>query len=146
MTTEEYNSLSKEDRKKVKFKELPKFNKFAVIFFFITVTLLLSTCVGTCISSGSANTGIDSVNLEVTAKFRAERAVKLILKAPSTAEFIEDTKRCWIMPDSTIVVKGAVDAQNSFGVMIRNNYYVKFKWNIDSNKQENWNLVDVKLE
>lgn len=146
MTTEEYNNLSKEDKKKVKFKELPKLNKFAVIFLFTTITLLLSTCVGTCISSNSTSSGIDSTNLEVTAKFRAEKAVKLLLKAPSTAKFAEETKRCWIMPDSTIVIKGAVDAQNSFGAMIRNSYYVKFKWNIDSNKQENWTLVDVKLE
>jgi len=146
MTPVEYNSLSKEDKKKVKFKELPKFNKFAIIFFFISVTLLFATCVGTCVSSDSTSTGLDSIHIEVAAKFRAEKAVKLILKAPSTAEFQEETKRCWIMPDSTIIVKGDVDAQNSFGAMIRNSYFVKFKWSINPNKDENWTLIDVKLK
>jgi len=135
-----------DNKKNVKFKDLPKTNKFAIIFVLALVTLLLVTCVGTCISSDSKSEGIDSIHIEVSAKFRAEKAVKLILKAPSTAQFDNDTKRCWIMPDSTVVVKGAVDAQNSFGAMIRNNYYVKFKWNIDTNKQENWTLIDVKLE
>ena len=135
-----------DNKKKVKFKDLPKFNKFAIIFFFIAVTLLLSTCIVTCISSDSTNTGLDSIHIEVAAKFRAEKVVKLLFKAPSTAKFTDETKRCWIMPDSTIVVKGDVDAQNSFGTMIRNSYFVKFKWSNEPNKDENWTLVDVKLE
>jgi hypothetical protein len=135
-----------DNKKRVELKDLPKSNKFAIIFFLISITLLFATCVGTCISSDSKSEGIDSVHIEITAKFRADKAVKLLLKAPSTAQFDNDTKRCWIMPDSTVVVKGAVDAQNSFGAIIRNSYYVKFKWNIDTNKQENWTLIDVKLE
>lgn len=145
MTSEEFNKLSKEEKGKVKFKELPKFNRFAMVFFFATITLVMATCVGTCISSDDSKE-MDSIHIEVTAKYKAEEAVKTLLKAPSTAEFPSETQRCLIMPDSTVVVEGSVDAQNTFGAMIRNNYYVKFKWYFDSNNDEIWSLIDVKLE
>jgi len=146
MDTKEFNQLSKEEKKNVKFKDFPKLNKFAIIFVFVAVILLMATCIGTCVSSDSTSTGIDSVHLEVTAKFKAEEAVKLLLKAPSTAQFPSENQRCWLLPDSTVVVKGAVDAQNTFGAMIRNSYYAKFKWQIDQNKKETWALIDIKLE
>jgi len=134
------------DKKNVNFKELPRLNKFAIIFVLVSVTLLLATCVGTCVSSSSASTGIDSVHLQVTAKFKSEEAVKQLLKAPSTAQFPSETTNFWLLPDSTVVVKGAVDAQNSYGAMIRNRYYAKFKWKIDQNKQESWSIIDIRLE
>lgn len=56
----------------------------------------------------------------------AERAVKAVLKAPSTAEF----PACWHVEvrrtgPEQYAVHGYVDAQNAYGAKLRNNYVVK---------------------
>lgn len=89
---------------------------------------------------------VDTVALQVRAESNAKTAVKSILKAPSTAEFDNSLIRIWLMPDSSVVVKGAVDAQNSFGAMIRSNFYVRMKWKDDFRDVSNWTLIDAKLE
>ena len=48
--------------------------------------------------------------------------------------------------DSMIIITGSVDAQNTFGSMIRNSYSVKLKWKDDYRKDENWSVLDAKLE
>ena len=148
MTKEEYKNLSKDERKKVKFKDAPTSNKIGFILFLVLVTLLLGTCIGTCgnNNSNSESKGIDTVRLELTARYKMEDAVKSLLRAPSTAKFPDDAQHYWLLQDSTIVVKGSVDAQNSFGAMLRNDYYVKLKWKDDYSKDENWTIIDVKLE
>ena len=71
-----------------------------------------------------------------TLQFIAERMVKQNLKAPSTAKFpgmfeqsayeLRKTK------SGTYIMKGWVDAQNSFGAMIRSDWYVEFRQSGDS--------------
>lgn len=123
-----------------------KFNKFALIFLLATIFLLIITIVGTCVSSDNTSSGIDSIHIESTAIFKTKEAVKKLLKSPTTANFASENQKIWLLPDSSVIVKGTVDAENSYGVMIRNNYFVKFKWNIDQNNNEIWELIDVNLE
>jgi hypothetical protein len=89
---------------------------------------------------------VDTIALQVRAESNAKTAVKLILKAPSTAEFDDANTRIWLFPDSSVVVKGSVDAQNSFGAMLRNNFYVRMKWRGDFREMTNWTVIDAKLE
>ena len=54
--------------------------------------------------------------------------VKQVLKAPSTAKFDEGTFK-YYKQDGIVTTIGTVDAQNSFGAMVR----TKFKIQYDSN-------------
>lgn len=56
----------------------------------------------------------------------AEKAVKNKLKSPSTAEFCSHKEYSITCSRNTWTVSGYVDAQNSFGAMLRNNFTVKF--------------------
>ena len=68
----------------------------------------------------------------------AEKIVKDNLKSPSTAKFCSTSEAKISCSDNTWTVSGWVDAQNSFGATLRNNYTVKFtftssnKYTIDS--------------
>ncbi|MDD3079109.1 MAG: hypothetical protein PHH37_08395 [Paludibacter sp.] len=121
--------------------------RILVIVTLILVSLFLAMCVGTCVNDmNKESTGVDTIALQVRAESNAKTAVKSILKSPSTAEFDNSLIRIWLMPDSSVVVKGAVDAQNSFGAMIRSNFYVRMKWKDDFRDAANWTLIDAKLE
>jgi hypothetical protein len=80
---------------------------------------------------------------KIDAYFMAEQFITKQLKAPSTAKFpyssdaeisYDETTKDW-------TIKSYVDAQNSFGAMIRNNYTVKIKYLGD----EKWNLIDIEM-
>lgn len=51
----------------------------------------------------------------------AQVAVRQILKAPSTARFVYGSES-WKRLDDECVIQGKVDAQNSFGAMIRGHW------------------------
>lgn len=62
-------------------------------------------------------------NSEVSVYTQCERWVKERLKAPSTSEFPwYDSSRVQKIGDGHFVVRGYVDAQNSYGAQIRSNY------------------------
>jgi hypothetical protein len=68
------------------------------------------------------------------AKIVAEDEVKSRLKSPSTAEF-SDWGRTEVTPiENGYKVEGYVDAQNSFGAMIRHNYSVEVWLNNETGK------------
>lgn len=87
-------------------------------------------------SEGDVSTG--------EAQIMAEDFVKNSLKSPSTADFSNASTQD--IGDKTFIVSGNVDAENSFGAMLRNTYRVKLKYNggewEDSN---NWTLIDIDL-
>lgn len=56
----------------------------------------------------------------------AEKAVKNKLKSPSTAEFCSHKEYSITCSGDTWTVSGYVDAQNSFGATLRNDFTVKF--------------------
>lgn len=123
-----------------------KINRFTLIFFIVAVSLFLITCIGTCVSSNDKSDGIDSIHIQLLAKSKAEYAVKSILKSPSSANFDSNDQKLWMLPDSSIVIKGSVDADNEYGANIRSRYYVKLKWSIDQNKQEVLKLIDINIK
>ncbi|MFR4918742.1 MAG: hypothetical protein ACLUBJ_04320 [Veillonella atypica] len=59
-------------------------------------------------------------------KDTVEKAIKSILKAPKTAEFSRTKDTHYSIKDGIATIQGYVDAQNSFGVQIRNPYYAEF--------------------
>lgn len=147
MKISDYNQLSKDDRKKVKFKEAP----VALKVIYICIILLLVVGIGTCVNSMTNNqadskNGIDTLALQLTAKSVAEQQVKALLKSPASASFPDDAQNYWIQADSTIVIKGAVDAQNAFGAMLRTPFYVKLKWSADYKNFDNWSVLESYLD
>ena len=78
--------------------------------------------------SSSSSSSYISSDQEATAITLAQELVKKELKSPSTAKFP------WSFSEYTVsrsgenwIVKGYVDAQNSFGAMIRSNFEACFK-------------------
>lgn len=68
------------------------------------------------------------------------------LKSPSTADFPFLDRDAWRFSDQTYVIKSYVDAQNSFGAMMRNNWYCKIQFvagdDLDIN---NWRLLNISM-
>lgn len=58
---------------------------------------------------------------------QSKKMVKAVLKAPSTAKFDEDTFKYYKMNGEFTVI-GTVDAQNSFGAMIRSPFKAQFQF------------------
>ena len=142
MTSQEFKQLSPAEKKRVPFKDLPKRNRYGGFLVIACVALLIFAM---CDYSQN-NKKIDTTDLKLTAKFKVESVVKALLKAPSTAEFPSETQKYYVSADSMIIITGSVDAQNTFGSMIRNSYSVKLKWKDDYRKDENWTVLDAKLE
>ena len=63
----------------------------------------------------------------------AEKLVKQRLKSPSTADFCGNSDYSISCSGNTWTVRGWVDAQNSFGAILRNNFTVKFTFTSSSN-------------
>jgi len=142
MTSQEFKQLSPADKKRVPFNDLPKRNKFGGFIVIAFIALLIFAMY----NGSQKNKSIDTTDLKLTAKFKVESIVKSLLKAPSTAEFPSETQKYYVSADSMIIITGSVDAQNTFGSMIRNSYSVKLKWKDDYRKDENWSVLDAKLE
>lgn len=74
---------------------------------------------------------------------KAERAVKAALKAPSTAKFPGySSVQISVLPNCQYIVMGYVDAQNSFGAMIRSSFAVKLQ-EFDNDR---WDVLGVAVE
>ena len=85
---------------------------------------------------GSGGSPAEDKGDKIGAQVVCEDFVERQLKSPGSAEFSEE-KVTGAHPEFT--VKGAVDSENSFGALIRNNYTctVTYKGN------DNWNLVEL---
>lgn len=59
----------------------------------------------------------------------AEKAVKSILKAPSTAKFPNMNEWGFAKKDGKIYIQSYVDSQNSFGAMLRSNFQITLNAN-----------------
>jgi len=151
MDKKEFNKLSKDEKLKVPFEQQPKLSKVPMYIFLGIIAFLMTLCIGGRLLQGPDKVaekvkGIDTLGLVLKSQHVAERAVKYMLKAPSTAKFPDELQHSWVLDDSIVVVKGAVDAQNSFGAMIRNEYYIKFKWTKDYNVSDNWKVLESELK
>lgn len=81
-------------------------------------------------------------SLEGDAYFEASEYVRRFLKSPSTAKFPRRTyARIQLLDDGvTYKIFSYVDGQNSFGAMIRTNWYVKIMRN-----GQNWRILDIQI-
>lgn len=150
MTQEEFDALSRSEKLRVPVKDLPKRKQklFTGCLLPIIVGIVAISIIGTCNDKSSSVEikSVDTSSIQISAVFKSKEIVKTLLKSPSSAEFPMGEQNCWLLPDSTIIVKGSVDSQNSFGAMLRSNYIVKYKWYSDIEKSDNWDVVDYYLE
>jgi hypothetical protein len=83
---------------------------------------------------------------DVAALVMCEEFVKDNLKSPSTASFPFEEGKVAPLPDEGdghYIVRGAVDAQNSFGAMLRTQYYCKVHYEPSTDK---WVLDALLIE
>ena|ERR1035437_7682349 len=150
MESKEFEKLSISEKLRVPVKDLPKQNKISkgCLSFVIVMGVIIVVAIifGSNKSNSVKSTGIDSTSLYYYSKVMAQSYVKENLKAPSTAKFPDEEIHIGFNPDSSVVVKIGVDAQNSFGAMIRGNYYLKMKWNKDFKDTDNWSLIKIENE
>jgi len=68
------------------------------------------------------------------------------LKAPSTAQFIDDNAK-FLRDGKRWSYYGKVDSQNSFGAMIRSEYIVVIEHKGgNANNSDNWELISVQIK
>ncbi|SHH55063.1 hypothetical protein SAMN02745135_01174 [Caloranaerobacter azorensis DSM 13643] len=67
-----------------------------------------------------------TISEQTDLQIRCQNVIKSILKAPSTAKFPNITKWYFGKDREKIVVQSYVDAQNSFGAVVRSNFQITF--------------------
>lgn len=147
MKFSEFNKLSKEEKKKVKFRDKPIGLKIALYFIIGIILLVVVSSIRDCSNGVIPPKSVPEVKkpTELDAHYFTEEAVKRLLKAPSTAKFGD--YKCRISGDTIFYCTGYVDAQNSFGAMLRNNYHVILKYTgKDPDDITAWSIVDSGLE
>lgn len=70
----------------------------------------------------------DAQDMAVLAWHRAQQEVKRVLLTPSAAQFPMTGLQIHKTDDSTWVVQGYVDSQNSFGALLRQSYHVSVRY------------------
>ena len=80
---------------------------------------------GKYINKISAYTKLD-VTEKTTCQIICEENMKSLLKSPSTAQFCKYSEYQWSKENGIIKAQGYVDAQNSFGAMIRSTYLLTY--------------------
>jgi hypothetical protein len=101
--------------------------KFLLIFIILIGFVFLSI-----LSNKPSSNGPDKIE----ACLLSREMVKEVLKAPATAKF-GDCKTL-ITDDEIMIITSYVDAQNSFGAMLRNKYAWHGKYNKTTNK---WDVI-----
>lgn len=91
--------------------------------FLIIAAVILSFVFGLAFLDGQSF-GLRSDKNDTSAIIHAEKAIESHLKSPSTAEFSGAKSKVKKVGDA-FYVWGYVDAQNSFGAVIRSDYQVK---------------------
>jgi amino acid transporter len=98
-----------------------------VIIFFI---ILVSNC------AGSDN---NQMPLEQSSWYTCETFVERVLKSPKTADFEHyNANKVNKIGENIFEVTLYVDAENSFGALIRSTFYCKMNYD-----GENWTLLDI---
>ena len=96
-------------------------------------------------ASKNANDYVITEDMQASLVGAAQYDVKANLKAPSTAKFPASFSEYSFSRSKTIYkITGYVDAENSYGAMIRSNFYCKYDWNgkTDSTPQ----LLDISIK
>jgi hypothetical protein len=119
--------------------EKPKTSKSATaagVVVLLGAGALLASCVGYVVSNSSDDSSSDGGRDDGMATVMCEDFVEERLKAPSTADFSGVFDTTVTGTDDSYTVVGHVDAENSFGAMIRSNYTC----NIRDNGDDSWTL------
>lgn len=116
--------------------------KYYITLFVIVVMVAL------ILSSGSKTNTPDTPYMpsDSDAYVTSQTFVKLNLKAPATADFPTKSQAKIFQSfddDNIWEVTSYVDAQNSFGALIRSNFYVKIEY---VPAKEEWKLLDIKID
>lgn len=103
-----------------------------VIAFLLAVSYFPEAC-RSCVRSSSSYSSDSEIDAYTTAK----NIISKNLKAPSTAKFLSYDRQSITISGNIYTVNGYVDAQNSFGAMLRSYYTVTlrgsaYNWNIES--------------
>ena len=116
-------------------------NERIIVWLFIVILLILGL-IAICLNSSGG--GPSESDLSSMASIQCENYVRDGLKSPSTAKFpflLSDVEK---LENNMYIVRSYVDAQNSFGALIRNNYYCKIKYiGGEKGMQSNWNLIGL---
>jgi hypothetical protein len=123
----------------------PKQQKYLQIGFVIVLLCVIFSCI--------AFTGNDSGNKKdyaTMAFIQCTVYVENRLKSPSTADFpASSISNIQDLGNNVFEIRSYVDAQNSFGAVIRNNFYCKIQYIGDAEgdgyDMKNWNLVQLDI-
>lgn len=122
----------------------PKRKSRAPLIVAVSVMAVLVLCIGVVtiygLTQGSKPKDPATADLSGDAFVICQSFVRKQLKAPSTAKFpaAESTKK----DGATYTVAGGVDAQNSYGAMVRTPYTCV----VHADGNDKWSLVDLKME
>lgn len=126
--------------------------KGCAIVFVIAIILICIFYVNKCSNylfsdTPKDTTKIDTTMLDIYSRADAEEAIKGLLKAPASAKFEVGEQMASFsgIDDSCIYVNGSVDAQNSFGALIRTKYHVCIKFKNGYYKPEEREVLDARL-
>jgi hypothetical protein len=123
------------------FKSFPPGMK---LFYIVAGVLLILGCVlmtYVFLSRGNENSS-GGQNLESMASVQCRNFVKDNIKSPSTAKFT--TPMTTKLSDDTFEVVAYVDAENSFGAVVRNLFICRIRYEGgDDAFQSNWSLLDL---
>lgn len=99
-------------------KKDPKITAITFFIFLLVAVFVVAKCGCSSDKEGRVYNEIDAIT-------QAHISIKNNLKSPASAEFEGGKEVVTKINDSTFVVVGAVDSQNSFGAMLRSNYSCK---------------------
>ena len=105
------------------------------ILFVVAAFLVLAT-----IACGNGDKGVSKVDACVA----CDAFVKRMLVAPSTADFPPTSKMSIIQAGNNFTVTGYVDAENSFGAMVRTRFICDVTYKGGGvDRLSNWHLEDL---
>ena len=85
-------------------------------------------------------------DLKTMAAVICKSHVKNSLKAPSTADFPLLDFKAWKAPGQVYTIKSYVDAQNSYGAMLRSDWHCRIKYKGgDQADDESWELLEIEI-
>lgn len=124
--------ISKEANSGSKNKEWMKKHPILTGVIIVFIVMMIGSMFGGD-SSSNTSTNVPSPeqaikDREITSIVFTKEVIKKILKAPSTAKFV-DVKAYELSNEKDVwAVNGSVDSQNSFGAMIRNQWEVQLDY------------------
>ena len=125
----------------------PKQLKNTQIGIVATVLLcVICLCVGIVFSNGDGG----EKDYRTMAFIQCSLYVENMLKSPSSADFpASSTANIQELENKVFEIRSYVDSQNSFGAMIRTNFYCKIQYTGDPKGDEadtrNWTLLDLQF-